>query len=130
MVLETETTPDKPLHRIQERYRPTLAFNHQRSHALPFGAYAHSVFDSKLASAYDEFSSALLLPTHWRQDMFSKWLSNSTVVSRAAEVGAIALLRTHFVELPAGAWSKVITSVFGFFVLPVTQEAGFWLCSA
>ena len=43
MVLETEKTPDKPLHRIAERYRPTLTFNHQRSHALPPGTYANVV---------------------------------------------------------------------------------------
>jgi hypothetical protein len=108
MVLETEKTPEKPLHRIAERYRPTLTFNHQRSHALPPGAYAHAAFAPHLASAYNDFASALLRPTHWRQEMFAKWLSNSTVVARAEEVGAVNLLKSHFVELPPGAWNKVI----------------------
>lgn len=107
MVLETEKTPDKPLHRIAERYRPTLTFNHQRSHALPPGTYAHAVFAPHLASAYSDFASALLQPTHWRQHMFAEWLSNSTVVARAEEVGAIKLLKTHFVQLPPGSFSKV-----------------------
>jgi hypothetical protein len=107
MVLETEKTPEKPLHRIAERYRPTLTFGHQRSHPLPPGAYAHAVFEPHLATAYADFASALLQPTHWRQQMFEKWLSNSTIVARATEVGAIGLLKTHFVRLPPGAWSKV-----------------------
>lgn len=107
MVLETEKTPDKPLHRIAERYRPTLTFNHQRSHPLPPGTYAHAMFAPHLASAYSDFASALLQPTHWRQDMFAEWLSNSTVVARAEEVGAIKLLKTHFVQLPPGSFSKV-----------------------
>ena len=107
MVLETEKTPEKPLHRIAERYRPTLTFSHQRSHPLPPGTYAHAVFEPQLASAYSDFASALLQPTHWRQQMFAKWLSNSTVASRAAEVGAIKLLQTHFIQLPPGSWSRV-----------------------
>jgi hypothetical protein len=106
-VLETEKTPEKPLHRIAERYRPTLTFNHQRSHPLPPGTYAHAAFAPQVGSAYDDFARALLQDTYWRQEMFAKWLSNSTVVARAEEVGAIKLLKTHFVQLPAGAWSKV-----------------------
>ena len=107
MVLETEKTPDKPLHRIAERYRPTLTFNHQRSHVLPPGTYAHAVFAPQLASAYNDFAASLLRPTYWRQEMFSAWLSDSRVVARAEEVGAIRLLKTHFVQLPPGSWSKV-----------------------
>lgn len=105
-MLEAEKTPEKPLHRIAERYRPTLSFAHQRAHPLPPGTYAHAVFEPRLASAYADFASALLQPTHWRQQMFAEWLSNSTTVARATEVGAVGLLKTHFVHLPAGAWSE------------------------
>ena len=40
--------------------------------------------------------------------MFAEWLHNSTVVTRAEEVGAIKLLKTHFVQLPPGSFSKVM----------------------
>ena len=107
MVLETEKTPDKPLHRIAERYRPTLTFNHQRSHPLPPATYAHAAFAPQLANAYADFARALLLPTSWRQEMLSKWLLDSRVAARAEEVGAVALLKTHFQQLPPGSWANV-----------------------